>query len=166
MLRSASRLLRAGSALQEARFQLAAEALCSTSGAPSRCFSAPADGGAGDQIGNDKVRKLADDITGLTVLECSWLSEILRKKLNLAKPAFGGMPMMPMMGAMGGAPAAGARLAPPPLLSPPPLARRSCPAARWRCRLPARAAPIASALSAAPSCGAAAGRGPSAAADG
>jgi large subunit ribosomal protein L7/L12 len=48
-------------------------------------------------IGNDKVRRLADEIVGLTVLECSWLSEILRKKLNMEKPAFGAMPMMGAM---------------------------------------------------------------------
>ncbi len=48
---------------------------------------------------------------GLTVLECSWLSEILRKKLNIQKPAFGAMPMMPAMGV--GAPAAAASEAEP-----------------------------------------------------
>ena len=61
-------------------------------------------------IGNEKVQRLADEIVGLSVLECSWLSEILRKKLNMERPAFGGMPMMgamPMMAAPGGAPAAG-----------------------------------------------------------
>ncbi|KAI8471602.1 MAG: mitochondrial ribosomal protein L7/L12 [Monoraphidium minutum] len=61
-------------------------------------------------IGNAKVQQLADEIVGLSVLECSWLSEILRKKLNIEKPAFGGMPMMgamPMMAAPGGAAAAG-----------------------------------------------------------
>lgn len=89
----------------------AREALCSTSSAlssQSRLFSEAAAGSGSEQIGNEKVRKLADEITGLTVLECSWLSEILRKKLNMAKPAFGSMPMMPMMGAMPAAPAAGA----------------------------------------------------------
>ncbi|GBG00437.1 hypothetical protein Rsub_13093 [Raphidocelis subcapitata] len=54
-------------------------------------------------IGNEKVQRLADEIVGLTVLECSWLSEILRKRLNMERPAFGGMPMMPMMAAPGGA---------------------------------------------------------------
>ncbi|GAX85658.1 hypothetical protein CEUSTIGMA_g13073.t1 [Chlamydomonas eustigma] len=35
----------------------------------------------------------------LTVLESSWLSEILRKKLNIIKPAYGAMAMaMPAMG--------------------------------------------------------------------
>lgn len=55
-------------------------------------------------IGNEKVQKLADEIVGLSVLECSWLSEILRKKLNMERPAFGGMPMMGAMPMMGGAP--------------------------------------------------------------
>mmetsp|Transcript_38217 Transcript_38217/g.85148 ORF Transcript_38217/g.85148 Transcript_38217/m.85148 type:complete len:200 (+) Transcript_38217:72-671(+) len=51
-------------------------------------------------VGNERVQKLADEIVGLTVLEASWLSEILRKKLDIQKPAFGAMPMaMPMMGA-------------------------------------------------------------------
>lgn len=48
-------------------------------------------------IGNEKVQKLADEILALTVLESSWLTEILRKKLNISKPAYGAMPMgMPM----------------------------------------------------------------------
>uniref|UniRef100_A0A7S0URM6 Ribosomal protein L7/L12 C-terminal domain-containing protein n=1 Tax=Polytomella parva TaxID=51329 RepID=A0A7S0URM6_9CHLO len=47
-----------------------------------------------DEIGNEKVRQLADNISNLTVLEASWLSEILRKKLNIPKPSFGSMPMM------------------------------------------------------------------------
>lgn len=61
-------------------------------------------------IGNEKVQRLADEIVGLSVLECSWLSEILRKKLNMEKPAFGGMPMMgamPMMAAPTGPAVAG-----------------------------------------------------------
>lgn len=45
-------------------------------------------------IGNEKVNKLAAEILNLTVLESSWLSEILRKKLNIQRPAFGSMPMM------------------------------------------------------------------------
>ena len=45
---------------------------------------------------------------GLTVLECSWLSEILRKKLNIQKPAFGAMPAMAFA-----APAAGPASAAP-----------------------------------------------------
>lgn len=47
---------------------------------------------------------------GLTVLECSWLSEILRKKLNIQKPAFSAMPAMAFPGA---APAAGPASAAP-----------------------------------------------------
>ncbi|GLI61009.1 hypothetical protein VaNZ11_003271 [Volvox africanus] len=39
--------------------------------------------------GNAKVQKLADEVMGLTVLECSLLSEILRKKLGVPQPAFG-----------------------------------------------------------------------------
>lgn len=43
------------------------------------------------------MQKLADEILALTVLESSWLTEILRKKLNISKPAYGAMPMgMPM----------------------------------------------------------------------
>ena len=61
---------------------------------------------------NPKVKALADEVCGLTVLECSWLSEILRKRLGVAKPAFGAMPMMAAAPA-GGAPA-GAAVAPAP----------------------------------------------------
>jgi large subunit ribosomal protein L7/L12 len=64
-----------------------------------------------EPIGNEKVQRLADEIVGLTVLECSWLSELLRKKLNLQKPAFGAMPMMQMAGAAA-APAAAAEAEP------------------------------------------------------
>lgn len=59
-------------------------------------------------IGNAKVQKLADEIVGLTVLESSWLTEILRKKLNLSKPAYGAMAMAPMGAMPAAAPAAGA----------------------------------------------------------
>ncbi|KXZ41807.1 hypothetical protein GPECTOR_277g729 [Gonium pectorale] len=49
---------------------------------------------------------------GLTVLECSWLSEILRKKLGVQQPAFGAMSAMqfamPAAPAAAAAPAAGA----------------------------------------------------------
>jgi large subunit ribosomal protein L7/L12 len=68
-------------------------------------------------IGNEKVQRLADEIVGLSVLECSWLSEILRKKLNIEKPAFGSMPMMgamQMAAAPGGGAAAGGGDAAPP----------------------------------------------------
>ena len=53
---------------------------------------------------------------GLTVLESSWLSEILRKRLNIAKPAFGAMPMMaaaPASAPAAAGPAAPAAAAPP-----------------------------------------------------
>ena len=107
-------MLRSGAAAAVRSALAAREALCSSSSAPlalGRAYCAPpAGGGDADQIGNEKVRKLADEITNLTVLECSWLSEILRKKLGLTKPAFGAMPMMPMMAA--GA-AAGAYRGPP-----------------------------------------------------
>jgi large subunit ribosomal protein L7/L12 len=63
-------------------------------------------------IGNEKVQRLADEITGLTVLEASWLSEILRKKLNIQKPAMGAMPMGFAMPAAAAAPAAGDAEAP------------------------------------------------------
>lgn len=58
--------------------------------------------------GNDKVRKLAEEIVGLSVLECSWLSEILRKKLNMQKPAYGAMPAFAAMPAAAPAAAAAA----------------------------------------------------------
>lgn len=63
-----------------------------------------------ETIGNDKVRQLADEIMGLTVLECSWLSEILRKKLGVQQPTFSAPMAMPFM--PGAAPAAGAAGAP------------------------------------------------------
>ncbi|GFR47081.1 hypothetical protein Agub_g8768 [Astrephomene gubernaculifera] len=83
----------------------------------SRAFSAQPQPSAGadakadaDSIGNAKVQKLAEEIMGLTVLECSWLSEILRKKLGVQQPAFGAMPAMsfamPAAQAGGAAPAA------------------------------------------------------------
>ncbi|GIL81414.1 hypothetical protein Vretimale_1037 [Volvox reticuliferus] len=62
-------------------------------------LSATADVG----IGNAKVQKLADEVMGLTVLECSLLSEILRKKLGVPQPAFGAAMAMPF--AMPAAPA-------------------------------------------------------------
>ena len=63
-------------------------------------------------IGNERVNKLASEIIELTVLESSWLSEILRKKLNIQRPAYGAMPMA--MQAAPAAPAAAADAAPPP----------------------------------------------------
>lgn len=74
-----------------------------------RHFSASPDSNTDtSNIGNEKVRKLADEILGLSVLESSWLTEILRKKLGMAKPAFGAMPAFGMAPqAMGAAPAAG-----------------------------------------------------------
>jgi large subunit ribosomal protein L7/L12 len=73
--------------------------------ATGRCFctspSTPQE--ESSSVGSEKVRSLADNILGLTVLEASQLSEILRDRLNIQKPAFGGM-AMPMM--MAGAPAA------------------------------------------------------------
>ncbi|EFJ52547.1 mitochondrial ribosomal protein L7/L12 [Volvox carteri f. nagariensis] len=63
-------------------------------------------------ISSTKVQKLADEIMGLTVLECSLLSEILRKKLGVPQPAFGApmaMPFpMPTSPAAGAGPAAAA----------------------------------------------------------
>lgn len=72
-----------------------------TSSASSASASADQQPSSSDAstVGNDKVRKLADEILGLTVLEASWLSDILRKKLNIAKPAFGAMSAMPFMAA-------------------------------------------------------------------
>ncbi|PNH02763.1 50S ribosomal protein L12, chloroplastic [Tetrabaena socialis] len=62
-------------------------------------------------VGNDKVRRLAEEVMGLTVLECSWLSEILRKKLGVQQPSFGaGMPMQFAMPAAAAAPAAAAEV--------------------------------------------------------
>lgn len=72
-----------------------------TEAAPSASSSGDKQPSSSDtsSIGNDKVQKLADEVLGLTVLEASWLSDILRKKLNIAKPAFGAMPAMPFMAA-------------------------------------------------------------------
>jgi large subunit ribosomal protein L7/L12 len=84
----------------------AAEPAPSSSSGPSDDNSADAEPEA-----NPKVKALADEICGLTVLECSWLSEILRKRLGVAKPAFGAMPAMMAMPA-GGAPAAAAAAEP------------------------------------------------------
>jgi len=87
---------------------------CWSLGRQARSFSSSEAGGDEkdvSSIGNEKVQRLADEITSLTVLECSWLSEILRKRLNMERPAFGGMSMlgaMPMMAAPGGAAAGGA----------------------------------------------------------
>jgi large subunit ribosomal protein L7/L12 len=84
-----------------------------TSARPSSAADAkPADSNSSNDAdepeANPKVKALADEICGLTVLECSWLSEILRKRLGVAKPAFGAMPMMAAAGAAapGGAAAA------------------------------------------------------------
>ena len=78
------------------------------------------------KIGNEKVQKLAGEVLGLTVLESSWLSSILRKKLDIPKPAFGGgaMPAFPMA-AMGGAPAAGGAAAAPEAPAPEPAKEKS-----------------------------------------
>lgn len=66
----------------------------STSGSAGRRAYSTDDGSKPvESIGNEKVQALATQIMGLTVLEASWLSEILRKKLNIQKPAFGAMPM-------------------------------------------------------------------------
>jgi large subunit ribosomal protein L7/L12 len=59
----------------------------------SHPFSSDSESSDTSSIGNEKVQRLADDITGLTILEASWLSEILRKRLNIQKPAMGAMPM-------------------------------------------------------------------------
>ena len=103
-----------------ARFQRQAAACstdqqASTSSSPSRAYASD-DSAATDSIGNEKVQKLAQEIMGLTVLESSWLSEILRKRLNIAKPAFGAMPMgMPMMAASPAGAAPAAETAAPPV---------------------------------------------------
>ena len=73
----------------------------------SRSFASSSDDAPPE--GNERVRKLAEEIMGLTVLEASWLTDILRKKLGMAKPAFGAMPM----GMMAAAPAAAAAGAAP-----------------------------------------------------
>eukprot|EP00798_Chlamydomonas_sp_ICE-L_P024895 gene24895-10561_t len=52
----------------------------------------------------EKVQQLAEKVMGLTVLEASALSALLREKLGMPKPAYGAMPMM--AASMGQAPAA------------------------------------------------------------
>lgn len=73
--------------------------LAHTSGAaaqrgPIACFAAEpaAQHEEQDEVGNEKVRRLAHDILQLSLLEASWLSDILKKKLNIQTPAFGAMP--------------------------------------------------------------------------
>ncbi|KAG2488051.1 hypothetical protein HYH03_013356 [Edaphochlamys debaryana] len=107
--RGAVALLR-GSAAQRVGEQSA----CALLGlASTRAFSAqpqPSASGKSEDatisIGNPKVQKLAEEIMGLTVLECSWLSEILRKKLGVQQPAFGAMPFAMPAGPAAAAPAA------------------------------------------------------------
>lgn len=99
MIRSGVLLLRASGRLPAVVPCAVADVVAPSS---SRLCSGQA-AGSSEQIGNEKVQRLADEIANLTVLECSWLSELLRKKLNLEKPAFGAMPMMPMMGVPAGA---------------------------------------------------------------
>lgn len=67
---------------------------------------------AWESLGNAKVQALAEEIVNLTVLESSWLSEILRKRLGIEKPAFGAN-MMAMPAAA--APAAAAPVAEAPV---------------------------------------------------
>lgn len=74
---------------------------CSSSTAPPAASATEP-----ETAGSAKLKKLADEIVGLSILECSLLTDLLRKKLNLQKPAFGGMPMM--MAQSGPAPAASA----------------------------------------------------------
>jgi len=77
-------------------------------------FSAEADKPV-EEIGNAKVQALAEEIVGLTVLESSWLSDILRKRLNIERPTMGAMPMgmMPAMAATAAAPTAAGTAAAP-----------------------------------------------------
>jgi large subunit ribosomal protein L7/L12 len=71
-------------------------------------------------IGNEKVQKLAQELLNLTVLESSWLTEILRKKLNLQKPAYGAMPSIGFGAPMGGQPQMSAPAAAAPAAAAPP----------------------------------------------
>eukprot|EP00955_Chlamydomonas_euryale_P094119 364832-Chlamydomonas_euryale.AAC.5 len=83
-------------------------------GPVARLFSAEADKPV-EEIGNAKVQALAEEIVGLTVLESSWLSDILRKRLNIERPTMGAMPMgmMPAMAATAAAPTAAGTAAAP-----------------------------------------------------
>jgi large subunit ribosomal protein L7/L12 len=85
-----------------------------SSSCSSRSFSAAAEESKpAESIGNEKVQQLAQEIMNLTVLESTWLSQILRKKLNIEKPAYGSMQMaMPMMAAPAAASAAAPAAAP------------------------------------------------------
>ncbi len=76
------------------------------------CHAYSAEAKPAESIGNEKVQRLASDIMNLTVLESSWLSEILRTKLNIQKPSFSGMPMM--AASVAPAQAAPAQAPPPP----------------------------------------------------
>lgn len=74
----------------------------------SAAYSQPA-AAADDQVDEpppERVQQLADDIMGLTVLECSQLSAILRERLGVPRGA--AVPMMGMPFAAGPAPGAAA----------------------------------------------------------
>jgi len=100
MRRSASLLRR----VQPCLFACSSSSVASVQVAAGRGFCSSGDQEDVSTIGSPKVRQMAEDIMALSVLEASWLSEILRKKLKMERPAFGGgMPMM--MAAPAAAPA-------------------------------------------------------------
>lgn len=79
-----------------------------------RHFSSEAEEEKRDPSANERVVKLAEEILKLSLLDVSDLTDILRKRLNIPAPAFGGMPMgMPMGLAMQAATPAAAAPEPP-----------------------------------------------------
>lgn len=80
----------------------------------SRAYSQPAQDDQDSEQVSEKVQQLAKDIMGLSVLECSQLSNILREKLGIPRGA--AMPMaMPMAMPQAGAAAAGPSAAAEPV---------------------------------------------------
>lgn len=74
----------------------------------ARGFAAAADDDAEEtrEIGNEQVRRLAEEIVQLSLLEVSDLTEILQKRLGIQMPAMGAMPAGPAAAAAAPADAA------------------------------------------------------------
>lgn len=80
----------------------------------SLCQPAQQDDPQQQDEASDKVKQLAEGIMGLTVIECSQLSKLLRDKLGVPR----GMPMMPTVVAGAAAPAAAGAGAAPAAAAP------------------------------------------------
>lgn len=107
MRRALLRASRAAACHQQTGCYISVQPAVSQAGAWQRSFSQPAEADHEEEQVSEKVQKLASDIMGLSVLECSQLSNMLREKLGVPRGA--AMPMMGMPMAMPAAgPAAGA----------------------------------------------------------